>query len=152
MSDRLSESTDPADIEMRRSLSGKNRPKGAFEIEQNQQMTDEQRLQATGGDIGQTGVASDPVALARAKAKLAEAVKESRAETKKKESKALIQITPTGAKAVDTRNKNIAQGGLPKLEQSQHPQTKQSNPTQTKLANQGKAAQNGNQQSQIYVS
>ena len=148
MSDRLSESTDPADIEMRRSLSGKNRPKGAFEIEQNQQMTDEQRLQATGGDIGQTGVASDPVALARAKAKLAEAVKESRAETKKKESKALIQITPTGAKAVDTRNKNIAQGGLPKLEQSQHPQTKQSNPTQTKLANQGKAAQNGNQQSQ----
>lgn len=148
MSDRLLESTDPADIEMRRSLSGKNRPKGAFEIEQNQQMTDEQRLQATGGDIGQAGISSDPEALARAKAKLAEAVKESRAETKKKESKALIQITPTGAKAVDTRNKNIAQGGLPKLEQSQHPQTKQSNPTQTKLANQGKAAQNGNQQSQ----
>jgi len=81
MSDRLSESTDPADIEMRRSLSGKNRPKGAFEIEQNQQMTDEQRLQATGGDIGQAGISSDPEALARAKAKLAEAVKESKAKS-----------------------------------------------------------------------
>ena len=81
MSDRLLESTDPADIEMRRSLSGKNRPKGAFEIEQNQQMTDEQRLQATGGDIGQAGISSDPEALARAKAKLAEAVKESKAKS-----------------------------------------------------------------------
>ena len=76
ISTKLEESQDPADIAMRESLAGKNRPTGATAIEGNQTMTEAERLKATKGDQGQAGVPMTPeqrkAFFAEQRAKIAE--------------------------------------------------------------------------------